>query len=303
MTLSSPSVDIEVQKGSTFTVESFNSDGSKKDLSPKAIARFHKHHDLTNHYLKTLGDFSLTKDIGITVRSAIPSSIGLASSAAVFSCLARCYAGLMQESIELTDEQVSVIARLGSGSAARSVLGGFVALNAGEGNAIDSSSAEQIAPSTHWNLHDIIIVPSQKEKKVGSTEGHALAQTSPHFADRIEAIKTRRQQDCIDAILAHDFEKLQRTVEEDALDMHNVMETSDPPLHYLTEETHRIIQEISALRESKHIPVLFTMDAGPTVHLICTDEAHGSVVSFAHTKKGCQVFAAKVGEGASVGGE
>jgi GMP synthase (glutamine-hydrolysing) len=97
--------------------------------------------------------------------------------------------------------------------------------------------------------------------------------------------------------------EMERAVtEEDALDMHHVMETSTPTLKYLTSDTHRILKEITALRESEHLPVLYTMDAGPTVHLICESDAVKTVQEFAETQKkyGCSVFVTKVGPGATI---
>ncbi|MCF7844719.1 MAG: diphosphomevalonate decarboxylase [Kiritimatiellales bacterium] len=299
MTLNTPTVEIDVDHADTLSVQSFEPDGSPKELGEKHVQRFAKHLELTRHYLNKLGvTDAIPNKASITVRSGIPSGIGLASSAAVFSCLARSYQGLIKDTIELNDEQASVIARLGSGSASRSIFGGFSALVAGEGSEIDSSKSVQIADENHWALHDIVLAPSLQHKKVGSTEGHALAQTSPHFADRIEAIMNRRQQECIDAILAKDFEKFQAVTEEDCMDMHHVMETSTPPLKYLNEVTHRIIADITNLRTSQHLPVLYTMDAGPTVHLVCTEEARSAVVDFAHAQADCTVFETKIGKGA-----
>ena len=143
-------------------------------------------------------------------------------------------------------------------------------------------------------------MPSSAEKKVGSLEGHTLAHTSPFFEKRTEAIESYRQKECIDAILQKDFEKLQKISEEDCVDMHHVMETSDPPLRYLTEETHRIVREIKSFRASEHIPVLFTMDAGPTVHLVCTEEAVKSVRDLASAMKSSRIIEAKVGSGVQV---
>ncbi|MBU0767129.1 diphosphomevalonate decarboxylase [Patescibacteria group bacterium] len=298
MTLNTPTVEIDVEHSEILSVKSFELDGSEKELGEKHIQRFRKHLELTKHYLNKLGvPDAIPNEVSITVRSGIPSGIGLASSAAVFSCLACAYQGLIRETIDLDDEQSSVIARLGSGSASRSIFGGFSALVAGEGSGIDSSKSIQIADENHWPLHDIVLAPSMHEKKVGSTEGHAIAQTSPHFADRIEAITSRRQQECIDSILKKDFEKLQRVTEEDCMDMHHVMETSTPPLKYLNDVTHRIISEVTDLRTSQHLPVLYTMDAGPTVHLVCTEEARDRVVDFAHAQADCTVFETKVGKG------
>ena len=298
MTLSEPSVEIIVDHASALKVQS-STMGEKREVTGKHLDRFRKVIDLTKEYLGTLGMAdALPGNLSIRIDSHIPPAVGLASSAAVFSCLARAIAALIAEKQKLTNEQVSIIARLGSGSAARSVMGGFVALVAGKGESIDAAKAVQIADENHWLLHDIVVIPSREEKKVGSTEGHALAATSPHFAARIEAIRTRRQQECIDAILRKDFEKLQHVSEEDALDMHHVMETSNPPLQYLSDETHRIVGEVKALRRSAHLPVLFTMDAGPTVHLVCTDEAVKEVRTFAKAQKGCTIFESHVGPGA-----
>ncbi|NLG07191.1 diphosphomevalonate decarboxylase [Candidatus Peribacteria bacterium] len=295
MTLDHPNAEITIQEADTLEIHSYTM-GKERKIEGEHLERFRTHIELTRRYLAGIGaPKALPSGLHITIASNIPPSIGLASSAAVFSGIAKTIRQMIDKRVELDDAQTSIIARLGSGSAARSVIGGYVALAAGEDNAINASRAWQIAPANHWQLYDIIVVPSQTEKSVGSTEGHALAHTSPHFAARIEAIRTRRQRECVDAILEKDFEKLQRVSEEDALDMHHVMETSNPPLKYLSQETHRIVGEVKALREKEHLPVLFTMDAGPTVHLICTDEAVQEVRSFAKAQKGCTVFEAKVG--------
>ena len=309
MTLDHPTVEISIEESDRFVIRSFDPDDNEKALTEKQMSRWEKTLDLCRRYLSTLhASNTLPKNIALSIRSHIPPAVGLASSAAVFSCLAKAIAGFVASKIELTDEQVSVLARLGSGSAARSIYGGFSALLAKTQDPrpktqdfdIDSSYAIQIAPTNHWLLQDIIVIPSHDEKKVGSTEGHALASTSPFYKQRIEDIRTRRQQECIDAILKKDFEKLQHVTEEDALDMHHVMETSVPPLHYLTADTHRIVNAIKDLRTKEHFPVLFTMDAGPTVHLLCTEEAESKVLAFANAQKGCTIFSTKVGPGASL---
>ncbi len=295
MTLNSPAVEVTVSHADTLKVTSWNIDGSQRVLTEKQIARFEKHLNLMKEYLQETVPNSLTMEI----RSHIPTAVGLASSAAVFSALAKAISGLVSDEVQLSSEQESILARLGSGSAARSILGGYVALRNSKKDTIDSAIAEQIADEQHWLLHDIVIVPSHEEKKVTSSEGHELAQTSPLFGERINAIP-RRQQECIDAILKKDFEKLQYVAEEDALDMHRVMESSTPSLRYLSEETHRIIREVEQLRQEKHLPVLYTMDAGPTVHLICTSEAVDSIKTFSQSQKDCTIFETQVGPGATL---
>lgn len=301
MTLDRPTVEISIEYADMFSVRSFLVDGSEKTLKEKDNERFRKVIGLMQRYLETLGaQDALSETIAITVRSHIPPAIGLASSAAVFSCLAKAVAGFVAPKIALTDKQVSVLARLGSGSAARSIFGGFSTLEEGDGMEIAEAWSEQIADEAHWPLHDIVVVPAMDEKKVGSTEGHALASTSPFYAERVQAIRSRRQQECIRAVRERDFEALQRVAEEDCLDMHHVMQTSTPPLQYLNQETYQIIDSIKELRTKEHLPVLFTMDAGPTVHLLCPEEGRPAVLSFAHAQTGCTIFETKVGPGASL---
>jgi diphosphomevalonate decarboxylase len=297
ITLDAPSIEATVQPADTFAVHSFDAQGIEKPQSTDSINRLQKHWTLTAEYIKSVNAGSLPTAVSLHIVSSIPPSIGIASSAAVFSCLAEAYATLASR--PLTREEVSVIARLGSGSAARSVMGGFVALLNTPNERMDAAVARQIAPAAHWNLHDIIIVPSEKEKKVGSTEGHAKAHTSPLFKERVAVIPSRMKE-CIDAIEKKDFEKLQYLSELDALDMHKVMETQTPALHYLSDDTHCILKEIESLRKNEHLEVLYTMDAGPTVHLICTDSAQNRIEAFARSQKDCRIFISKIGNGSCI---
>ncbi len=297
MTLNQPTAEVIVDHAEHFSARSFDTDDTERILTEKEHTRLLKHFLLAQNYVNDIGaGETFPHFVSIEIRSKIPSSVGLASSSAVFSALAEAYAGFVKG---LSRREVSVLARLGSGSASRSVFGGFAAFLAGEGQGADASYAEQIAPENHWALHDIIIVPTQREKTTGSTEGHALAPTSPFFEARLREIP-RRQRMCIEAIRKKDFEKLRKVSEEDCLDMHAVMASSIPPLHYLSEETHRIIRDIEELRAREQLAVLYTMDAGPTVHLICEESALSSVRAYGNTQKGCNIFEAGVGGGSHV---
>ncbi|OGG61491.1 diphosphomevalonate decarboxylase [Candidatus Kaiserbacteria bacterium RIFCSPHIGHO2_02_FULL_59_21] len=294
MTLDQPTVEVIADHAETFAARGFEPGGAERKLAEKEADRLRKHFLLVKRYLDAIGAAeAFPAGVSLEIRSKVPRGVGLASSAAVFSAIAEAYAGFAGE---LSRRDVSVLARLGSGSASRSVFGGFSAMIAGEGDAIGASYAEQIAPPAHWNLRDVVIAPSATEKATGSTEGHALARTSPLFEKRLRGIPSR-QRDCIDAILKKDFEKLQKVAEEDCLDMHAVMASSAPPLCYLSEETHRIIREIEELRTRERLPVLYTMDAGPTVHLICEERALPAVRVYARAQKNCAIFEAGVGSG------
>ncbi len=297
MALDTPSVEITVDHAEQFSLKSYDMDGNEKVQSETSLKRYDAVMASYQRYLGEMGlGNAIPKSLSVVIKSAIPPSIGIASSAAVFSCLAEATAGLIKDKRELDRRQISVLARLGSGSACRGAYDGYVAIRAGEGDDIDAAYAEQIADDAHWLLHDVILVPSTAEKKVGSTEGHAGAATSPHFAERVRQMP-RRMKECSKAIRDRDFEKLQYVSEEDALDMHHCMQTQNPPLQYLNAETLRIVEEIKALRKRKHLPALFTMDAGPTVHLFCTDDALQDVLEYAEAQKNCLLFRSKTGKG------
>lgn len=294
ITLDQPTVEVVADHSDQFSARSFDPSGQERSLSEKEIGRLEKHFLLTQKYLADVGaSHAFPASVSLEIHSKIPPSVGLASSAAVFSALAEAFAGFADQ---LSRHDVSIVARLGSGSASRSVFGGFSAMISGEGEAIGASYAKQVAPENHWKLWDIIIVPSHEKKKIGSTEGHALAHTSSLFEVRLREIP-KRQRMCIEAIGEKDFEKLRVATEADCLDMHAVMASSTPSLQYLSEETHRIVRDIEKLRTERGLAVLYTMDAGPTVHLICDESALLSVREYANAQKNCTVFEASIGGG------
>ena len=199
-------------------------------------------------------------------QSDFPSAAGLASSASAFASLtlAACAAA----ALELDPRDHSRIARRGSGSACRSVFGGFVEANTGEADL--DGYAQQIAAPDHWDLVDWIVISSQEPKPVGSSEGHRLAATSPLQAARV-ADAPRRLDLCRQAILGRDFAALASVVEQDSNLMHAVMLTSQPALMYWQPETVELMQAIRRWRE-QGLSVCYTVDAGPNVHCLCLGE-------------------------------
>lgn len=199
--------------------------------------------------------------------NSFPMGAGLASSASAFAALtvAACAAA----GVEVKEAELSALARLGSGSACRSVPGGFVEWYAGDGHA--SSYAKSIAPPEYWDLVDLIAMISGKHKMVGSTEGHAIAKTSPLQKARL-ADTPRRLAVCREAILARDFEALGTVAEQDALMMHGIMMTSEPPLLYWEPGTLRVMRAVVEWREREGLPAFYTIDAGANVHVLTTQE-------------------------------
>jgi diphosphomevalonate decarboxylase len=205
--------------------------------------------------------------------NTFPTGVGIASSAAAFAALA--LAGSAALGLKLTEAELSRLARRGSGSACRSVPGGFVEWQMGAGDL--DSYAFSIAPADHWNLHDCIAVISAQHKTTGSTEGHALANTSPLQAARVQDAD-RRMERCRSAILQRDFAALASIVEQDSTIMHAVMMTSQPPLYYWQSATLGVMLAVQEWRRSG-LPVCFTIDAGPNVHVLCESAVQPAVIS------------------------
>jgi diphosphomevalonate decarboxylase len=203
------------------------------------------------------------------VRSAnnFPTGAGIASSASAFAALS--LAASAAAGLQLSEQELSRLARLGSGSACRSVPGGFVEWQPGEDDS--SSYAFSLAPPEHWDLVDCVAVVSGSHKPTGSTEGHALAPTSPLQATRL-ADAPRRLEACRRAIRERDFSAFADLVELDSNLMHAVMLTSTPPLLYWQPATLGVMQAVSAWRQAG-LPACYTVDAGPNVHVLCPVEA------------------------------
>jgi diphosphomevalonate decarboxylase len=192
-----------------------------------------------------------------------PMGAGIASSASSSAALA--VAAVHAAGLELSERELTTLARLGSGSAARSVPSGFVEWYTGETH--DESYAESMAAPDYWDLVDVIAVVSTEHKDIGSTQGHQTAKSSPLQNARVESAKERFAI-CKSAILNRDFATFANIVELDSNIMHGVMMTSTPRLFYWFPTSLIIMREIPRWR-SGGLQVCYTLDAGPNVHCIC----------------------------------
>jgi diphosphomevalonate decarboxylase len=207
-----------------------------------------------------------TSHAHVTSENNFPTGAGIASSAAAFAALA--LAASQAIGLELSEPELSRLARRGSGSASRSVPGGFVEWAPGETEA--DSFAFSIAPHDHWDLVDCVAVLQTGHKPVGSTHGHALAHTSPLQDSRVMHAPARLDA-CRTALLERDFSAFAQVVELDSNLMHAVMMTSTPPLFYWEPASLALIKAVPVWREEGW-DVCYTLDAGPNVHVICRSE-------------------------------
>ncbi len=234
-----------------------NASVDNKPMTGAGLERISRHLD---HVRKMAG---VTDRAIVTSHNNFPSGAGIASSASGFAALS--LAAVAALGLALSEWQLSALARLGSGSAARSIPGGFVEWYSGDTH--DKSFAETFAPADHWPLTDFIAIISSAHKRTGSTEGHSLANTSPLQEARVQSVPGRLEQ-CKQAILHRDFELFADVVELDSNVMHAVMMTSRPALFYWLPETLALMDSIRQWR-SEGMAVCYTIDAGPNVHCIC----------------------------------
>jgi len=208
----------------------------------------------------------------VVSESNFPMDAGIASSAAGFAALT--LAAVEALGLKLGERELSRLARLGSGSAARSIPTGYAELKTDGTDA--GSFAYTLYPPEHWDLRDIIVVVSREPKPLPSRQGHAAAETSPYFSARLSELPERLKA-VRHALRTRDIQALGEAIEADAISLHVVAMTSRPPIFYWKPATVRLIHAVQEWRTAG-IPVYFTLDAGPTVHLICEAECQEAVL-------------------------
>lgn len=211
----------------------------------------------------------------VSTKTTFPIGSGLAGSAAAASALAEAFAGLLKD--ELNKEKISVMARRGSGSAARSVLGGFVKLATGND---EQSIAIQISDENHWDLHDVIAVVDPGLKKIKSRDGMRMSTKTcpPDIYSRFVAAAHDHVQDSQDAIASRDLCKLGEVYEFDNAFFREVCLNTEPVLDYWSKATADVFNLVTELR-SEGTAVYAGTDAGPNVHILCDPRDVEKVVS------------------------
>lgn len=193
----------------------------------------------------------------------VPTAAGLASSASAFAALAG--AASRAAGLTLSPAELSRLARLGSGSASRSIFGGFAQWDHGHDDL--TSVAKPLVETIDWPIQLLTVIIDDRPKKIDSRGGmqHAKA-TSPFYDDwvnRSNALVPVMQT----AIANHDIDQIGQLAEANALQMHATNATAQPAFNYLTDSSWQVINLATTLRE-RGISVYATMDAGPNVKLI-----------------------------------
>ncbi|KOY72965.1 diphosphomevalonate decarboxylase [Apilactobacillus kunkeei] len=197
----------------------------------------------------------------------VPTSAGLASSASAYAALAA--AGSKAYGLNLSKKGLSRLARRGSGSATRSIFGGFAAWNKGTDD--ESSYGYSIEDPVKMDINMIAIILDNQPKKISSRKGMKISiKTSPYYQSWIKQT-TADFQIIEEAIKENDFTTLGKTAELNAMRMHSLTLSSDPSYLYINADSLKVINMVKELRENG-VECYYTMDAGPNVKIICQSD-------------------------------
>lgn len=233
--------------------------------------RIKKYFDYLQAYLPFIKDYNFS----IYSSNTFPHSAGIASSASAFSSIALCLMSISENlSGQKTDQffqDASFLARLGSGSASRSVYPGYSLW--GKYHDIPYSSDEYaIAFNEDINnifqdIHDAILIVDSTKKKVSSSYGHQLMNSHPFAEERYRQASSNVSR-LLNVLRKNEWNEFASIVENEALSLHAMMMTSAESFILMRENTLALITKIREAREQKGLQICFTLDAGPNIHLL-----------------------------------
>ena len=260
-------------------------DGKTKKSFEKKIGEFFERIFPFCPYLENLF-------LKINSKNTFPHSSGIASSASAFSSLAFCIVSIEKSCGERMTEQkflnkVSFIARLGSGSGSRSISGPLMIW--GE-NEFHSGCSNFFAVNYRDKIHQIfkdyqntVLIIDDNIKTLSSSEGHKKMTEHPFLNDRKNQAKKNLNK-ILNAISMGDIEVFIKVVEEEAMTLHALMMSSEPPTILIKSKTLEVIELLKKFRKKEKIPVCFTLDAGPNVHLLYPEKYKLKVMKFIEEK-------------------
>lgn len=208
----------------------------------------------------------ITEKAKVITNNNFPTGTGLSSSASGFAALT--VAAAKAAGLELSEKELSILARQGSGSACRSIPDGFVEWL--DGNTSDTSFALSIFPPDYFEIVDVVTVVSTDKKFLATSEGQQSARTSPFFEKRLDLIKNKIDR-VKKAIEDKNFSEFGELIETEALEFHLILFTSNPPLFYWTPETVRLMKFVQKIR-SEGLECYFTINTGQDIHLIVQEK-------------------------------
>lgn len=209
-----------------------------------------------------------------------PTGTGLSSSASGFAALT--VAATAAAGLDLTEKELSILARQGSGSACRSIPDGFVEWL--DGDTSENSYALSLYQPEYWDIVDVVAVVNVGPKDIPTSKGQLSAGSSPFFQTRLDHMEKKIKE--IKTLLKEkDFQKFGELIEAEALELHAIMLTSQPSLIYWLPGTIRMMRQVKKWR-NEGIAVYFTVNTGQDIHLICQKKDAKKVAALASDVEG-----------------
>lgn len=280
----SATLDTKVMRAKTsvcasphFTEDELWLNGKKESFTSKRLQNCLREIKKKANEEGSVNEEFLSWKVRICSVNNFPTAAGLASSAAGYACLVSALAKVYK----ITSD-VSSIARVGSGSACRSIYGGFVRWHAGVDPQGQDSIATQIADSAHWpEMRVIILVVGENKKKTSSTDGMRISATTSELLNyRIQHCVPNRTRNILEAIKERNFSKFGEITMKDSNQFHAICQDSYPPFVYLNSISHTIIELMHNYNSiCGDIKVAYTFDAGPNACLYLLDKEVSKIIS------------------------
>ncbi len=256
------SVSMNLSNLLTTTTVDFNEHYSEDSILINGVQVLYEEKRVVQHLdrIRKLAGSSLKAKV-VSVNN-FPASTGLSSSASGFAALSVAAAHAAE--LHLSEKELSILARQGSGSACRSIPSGFTEWL--DGNTSEESYAIQLYPPDYWAIADVVAIVNTGKKDIPTSTGMKSAQKSPFFQVRKAHMKDKLEQIKI-YMKEKDFIRFGELVESEALEMHAVMLTSTPALIYWQPGTVQLMRYVHKWR-AEGLPVYFTMNTGQDMHLL-----------------------------------
>lgn len=254
-------------------------------------SRVFKHLDRIRALAKEKGVISQDIFAKVVSENNFPKSTGLSSSGSGFAALTMAASEAI--GLSLSEKELSILARKGSGTACRCVCGGFVQWL--DGDTSQQSYSQSFAGAKDFEIRDLVAIVCEDKKDLSSTEGHDLAETSPFFLARQGKISAKLAT-VKEAILQKDFKTLGELAEAEALEFHSILLTSKPTILLFYPGTIEVMQAVRSLRKSG-VPAYFTINTGFNVHVLTLPEYELQVMQVLQKLPSVQkIIASGVGE-------
>lgn len=254
MNLSNLTTTTTVEFSSDLTEDIIEINGTRE---PNEGSRAIKHLDRVRKLA------NITEKANVVTHNNFPTGTGLSSSASGFAALS--VAAAKAAGLSLSEKELSILARQGSGSACRSIPDGYVEWL--DGDTSDSSYAVSLYPADYWNLVDVVVVVNEGRKLVPTAKGMERVDSSPFFPVRLAGLQEKMKL-AKKYLSEKNFKSFGEILEAEALELHAIMLTSTPSLIYWTPGTLQIMKLVKKWRD-EGLETYFTINTGQDIHVIC----------------------------------